>query len=142
MSDSVRTHRRKPTRLPRPWDSPGKKLEWGAISHHWGSSKKPFHTSCLVKISLHGSLSCLCSTPDIKTGDSCQSTISDKKTKNFLKSAHFSALLKSAVGTWPPYGMSGRQVFWEPQPGPGPVPQAMRTARHPPHLCHAHCNCA
>ena len=24
MSDSVRTHRRPPTRLPRPWDSPGK----------------------------------------------------------------------------------------------------------------------
>ena len=24
MSDSVRTHRRQPTRLPRPWDSPGK----------------------------------------------------------------------------------------------------------------------
>ena len=25
MSDSVRPHRRQPTRLPRPWDSPGKK---------------------------------------------------------------------------------------------------------------------
>ena len=24
MSDSVRSHRRRPTRLPRPWDSPGK----------------------------------------------------------------------------------------------------------------------
>ena len=24
MSDSVRPHRRQPTRLPRPWDSPGK----------------------------------------------------------------------------------------------------------------------
>ena len=24
MSDSVRPHRQKPTRLPRPWDSPGK----------------------------------------------------------------------------------------------------------------------
>ena len=24
MSDSVRSHRRQPTRLPRPWDSPGK----------------------------------------------------------------------------------------------------------------------
>ena len=24
LSDSVRPHRRKPTRLPRPWDSPGK----------------------------------------------------------------------------------------------------------------------
>ena len=24
MSDSVQTHRRQPTRLPRPWDSPGK----------------------------------------------------------------------------------------------------------------------
>ena len=25
LSDSVRPHRRQPTRLPRPWDSPGKK---------------------------------------------------------------------------------------------------------------------
>ena len=32
MSDSVRPHRRKPTRLPRPWDFPGKNTEWVAIS--------------------------------------------------------------------------------------------------------------
>ena len=32
MSDSVRPHRRQPTRLPRPWDSPGKNMEWVAIS--------------------------------------------------------------------------------------------------------------
>ena len=29
MSDSVRPHRQKPTRLPRPWDSPGKNTEVG-----------------------------------------------------------------------------------------------------------------
>ena len=29
MSDSVRPHRRKPTRLPRPWDSPGKNTAVG-----------------------------------------------------------------------------------------------------------------
>ena len=27
MSDSVRPHRQQPTRLPRPWDSPGKNTE-------------------------------------------------------------------------------------------------------------------
>ena len=32
MSDSVRPHRRQPTRPPRPWDSPGRALEWGAIA--------------------------------------------------------------------------------------------------------------
>ena len=32
MSDSVRPQRRQPIRLPCPWDSPGKKLEWVAIS--------------------------------------------------------------------------------------------------------------
>ena len=32
MSDSVRPHRRQPTRLPHPWDSPGRTLEWVAIS--------------------------------------------------------------------------------------------------------------
>ena len=29
MSDSVRRHRQQPTRLPRPWDSPGKKTGVG-----------------------------------------------------------------------------------------------------------------
>ena len=29
MSDSVRPHRRQPTRLPHPWDSPGKNTEVG-----------------------------------------------------------------------------------------------------------------
>ena len=29
MSDSVQPHRRQPTRLPRPWDSPGKNTEMG-----------------------------------------------------------------------------------------------------------------
>ena len=32
MSDSVRPRRRQPTRLPRPWDSPTRTLEWVAIS--------------------------------------------------------------------------------------------------------------
>ena len=32
MPDSVQPHRRQPTRLPRPWDSPGKTLEWVAIA--------------------------------------------------------------------------------------------------------------
>ena len=32
MSDSVRPHGRQPTRLPRPWDSPGKNAGVGAIS--------------------------------------------------------------------------------------------------------------
>ena len=32
MSDSVWPHRRQPTRLHRPWDCPGKTLEWVAIS--------------------------------------------------------------------------------------------------------------
>ena len=29
MSDSVRSHRQQPTRLPHPWDSPGKNIEVG-----------------------------------------------------------------------------------------------------------------
>ena len=32
MSDSARPYRRQPTRLPRPWDSPGKNTRWVAIS--------------------------------------------------------------------------------------------------------------
>ena len=33
MSDSVRPHRRQPTRLPRPWDSPGKNTGVGCHFH-------------------------------------------------------------------------------------------------------------
>ena len=32
VSDSVGLHRWQPTRLPRPWDSPGRTLEWVAVS--------------------------------------------------------------------------------------------------------------
>ena len=32
VSDSVRPHKRQPTRLPRPWDSPARTLEWSAIA--------------------------------------------------------------------------------------------------------------
>ena len=32
VSDSVRPHRRQPTRLPRPWDLQARTLEWIAIS--------------------------------------------------------------------------------------------------------------
>ena len=40
MSDSVRPHRRQPTRLPRPWDSPGKNTGVGCHfllerKHYW-----------------------------------------------------------------------------------------------------------
>ena len=37
MSDSVRPHRRQPTRLPRPWDSPSKKTGVGChfLLHAW-----------------------------------------------------------------------------------------------------------
>ena len=31
VSDSLRPQRQQPTRLPRPWDSPGKNMEWDAI---------------------------------------------------------------------------------------------------------------
>ena len=49
VSDSVRPHRRQPTRLPRPWDSPGKKLEWVAISfsNAWKWKVKVKALSCV-----------------------------------------------------------------------------------------------
>ena len=36
MSDSSRPHGLQPTKLLRPWDSPGKVLEWGAIAFSAG----------------------------------------------------------------------------------------------------------
>ena len=35
MSDSVRPHRRQPTRLPRPWGSPGKNTGVGNEGASW-----------------------------------------------------------------------------------------------------------
>ena len=50
MSDSVRPHRRQPTRLPRPWDSPGKKTGVGCL----------FLLQCMkVKIESEVTQSCL-----------------------------------------------------------------------------------
>ena len=53
MSDSVRPHRRQPTRLPRPWDSPGKNT--GAGCHFLlqcmkvkSESESEFAQSCLT----------------------------------------------------------------------------------------------
>ena len=40
MSDSVRPHRRQPTRLPRPWDSPARILEWVAFPSPMHESEK------------------------------------------------------------------------------------------------------
>ena len=39
MSDSVRTHGLQPTRLPRPWDSPGKNTGVGAIAFSEGDTR-------------------------------------------------------------------------------------------------------
>ena len=45
MSDSVRPHRQQPTRLPHPWDSPGKSTEVGChrllrdITYMWSLKK-------------------------------------------------------------------------------------------------------
>ena len=50
MSDSVWPQRRQPTRLPCPWDSPGKKLEWVAISfsNAWKWKVKVKSLSCVL----------------------------------------------------------------------------------------------
>ena len=49
MSDSVRSHRRQPTRLPRPWDSPGKNTGVGChflLQCRKGKSESEVAQSC------------------------------------------------------------------------------------------------
>ena len=49
MSDSVRPHRRQPTRLPRPWDSPGKNTGVGChffLQHMQVKSESEVAQSC------------------------------------------------------------------------------------------------
>ena len=51
MSDSVQPHRRKPTRLPRPWDSPGKNTGVGChflLQCVKGKSESEVAQSCLT----------------------------------------------------------------------------------------------
>ena len=48
MSDSVRPHRRQPTRLPRPWDSPGKNT--GVACHFLLQCKKVKSESEVVQL--------------------------------------------------------------------------------------------
>ena len=45
MSDSVRPHKRQPTRLPRPWDSPGKNI--GVVFHFLLQCMKVKSLSCV-----------------------------------------------------------------------------------------------
>ena len=52
VSDSVRTYRRQPTSLPRPWDSPGKNMEWVAISFSNSGKWK-------MKVKMKAAQSCL-----------------------------------------------------------------------------------
>ena len=51
VSDSVRPHRRQPTRLPRPWDSPGKNTGVGChflLQCRKVKSKREVAQSCLT----------------------------------------------------------------------------------------------
>ena len=51
MSDSKRPHRRQPTRLPRPWDSPGKNTGMGChflLQHRKVKSESEVAQSCLT----------------------------------------------------------------------------------------------
>ena len=51
MSDSVRPHRRQPTRLPRPWDSPGKNTGVGChflLQCMKGKNESEVAQSCLT----------------------------------------------------------------------------------------------
>ena len=52
MSDSVRLHRRQPTRLPHPWDSPGKNTGVGChflLQCMKGKSESEVSQSCLTR---------------------------------------------------------------------------------------------
>ena len=56
MSDSVRPHRQQPTRLPRPWDSPGKNI---GVGFH-------FLLQCM-KVKSESEVAQLCPTPSNPT---------------------------------------------------------------------------
>ena len=50
MSDSVRPHRRQPTRVPHPWDSPGKNTGVYFVVSYFQCFNLPYSNICTLKI--------------------------------------------------------------------------------------------
>ena len=75
MSDSVRTHRQQPTRLPRPWDSPGKNTGVGChflLQCMKVKSESEVAQSCPTLSDLMG-----CSLPGSPVHGICQARVLD-----------------------------------------------------------------
>ena len=96
MSDSVRLHRRQPTRLPRPWDSPGKNT--GVGCH--------FLLQCMkVKSEREVTQSCLtlsdpmdCSLPGSSVHGIFQATGLEWGATAFSTIEYYSAIKKKEIG--------------------------------------------
>ena len=112
MSDSVQHHRRQPTRLPRPWDSPGKN----------------------TGVSCHFLLQCMKVKRESEAGQSCP-TLSDPRDCSLPGSSihgifQARAVVSDSATPWtiahqaPPSMEFSRQEHWSglPFPSPGDLP--------------------
>ena len=89
MSDSVGPHRRQPTRLPHPWDSPGKNTGVGChflLQCMKVKSERKVTHSCLTPSDPHGlqptRLPCPWDSPGKKTGVGCHFLLQCRKVKS------------------------------------------------------------
>ena len=73
MSDSVQPHRQQPTRLPRPWDSPGENTEVGC--HFLLQGMKVKTESEVAQLCLPLSDPMDCSLPGSSTHGICQARV-------------------------------------------------------------------
>ena len=102
MSDSVRPHRQQPTRLPRPWDSPGKNT--GVGCH--------FLLQCM-KVKRESEVAQSCPTRSVYETKSPQSLSSFKKKKNLGDSFSFSHINYRLSLSSKRYQKSCWDFYWE-----------------------------
>ena len=130
MSNSVWPHRRQPTRLLCPWDSPGEKLEWVAISFS-NAWKWKVKVKWLGRVQLFATLwtAAYQAPPSLgfsrqETGVCCHFLLQCMKVKRKVKwLGHvrlFATLWTAAYQAPPSMGFS-RQEYWSGVPLPSPT---------------------
>ena len=130
MSDSVRPHRQQPTRLPRPWDSPGKNTGVGChflLQCMKVKSESEVAQLCLtlsdpMDCSPPGS-SCLWDSPHKNTGVGCHSLLhmSTMMLLHRFSRVQLFATPWTAAHQAPPSMGFSRQEYWSGVPLPFPI---------------------
>ena len=135
MSDSVRPHRRQPTRLPRPWDAPGKNTRVGChflLQYMKVKSESEVAQSCPTLCEPHRRqpirLPCPWDSPGKNTGVGCHFLLQYMKVKvKSLSRVQPSATPWTAAFQAPPSMGFSRQEYWSGVPLPSLELEAIKS---------------